>query len=157
MNKHVVLSASLLLAAGICHADVPTAEQECRLRNSATCELSGVQYLVEGPCPPGALAIRPQGHERCDAVPQARTAPAPPRPDKGVAIPAPRQDLAWVGRMERSRGEKTALDALSGEGAFHGGRREHPVAVANEVVSAALSCAATRACLCGVAGIALRP
>jgi len=40
---------SLLLIAGLCYADVPTPEQECRIRNSALCEINGVQYLVEGP------------------------------------------------------------------------------------------------------------
>jgi len=45
---------SLLLAGGACLADVPTSLQECRLRNSAICELRGLQYVVEGPCPPPA-------------------------------------------------------------------------------------------------------
>lgn len=110
------------LAVGVCRADVPTPEQECRLRNAAICELNGVQFMVDGACPPPARTFRPPGSERCDEagrtetrsrqpsparMPAAQAAAAPtvvaaaPTPTGSAASPAPVRDLAWVGRAER--------------------------------------------------------
>lgn len=93
----------MFLIAGVCYADVPKREQECRIRNSALCEINGVPYLVEGPCPSTATIIRPPGRERCDDLPRERATVGPSHPGTGVpgGLPAPRQDLAWVGRIER--------------------------------------------------------
>lgn len=110
--------ASSWLALGVCRADVPTPAQECRLRNAAICELNGVQFMVDGPCPPAARTIRPPGDEPCEDVApitsriaQLRTAtvaaapmPAPrgaAPPSAAATVPAPVRDLAWVGEAER--------------------------------------------------------
>jgi hypothetical protein len=110
------------LVVGVGRADVPTPEQECRLRNAAICELNGVQFMVDGACPPSARTIRPPGSERCDEagrtdtrsgqlsparMPAAQAAAAPtvvtpaPTSTAAAASPAPLRDLAWVGRAER--------------------------------------------------------
>jgi hypothetical protein len=105
------------LAVGVGRADVPTPEQECRLRNAAICELNGVQFMVDGACPPPARTIRPPGSEPCDEAGRtdtrigqpspARMAAAPtgvapaPTSTAAAASPAPVRDLAWVGRAER--------------------------------------------------------
>lgn len=39
-----------LSATGL-HADIPTAEQNCQYRRSATCEIHDTTYQVDGPCP----------------------------------------------------------------------------------------------------------
>lgn len=110
--------ASSWLAVGVCRADVPTPEQECRLRNAAICELNGVQFMVDGPCPPPARTIRPPGKESCEKaapatdrvgqVAAARMAAAQVPVLEGsaptstaAAAPAPVRDLAWVGQVER--------------------------------------------------------
>jgi hypothetical protein len=119
LSLAVVLS---WLAVGIGRADVPTPEQECRLRNAAICELNGVQFMVDGACPPPARTIRPPGSEQCGEAGRTDTrsgqpsparmpaaqaaaaytvvAPAPTSPG-AAASPAPLRDLAWVGRAER--------------------------------------------------------
>jgi len=94
------------LVAGVCAADVPTAGQECRLRNAATCELRGVPYVVDGPCPPGARTLRSPGHERCaEAADEGARAGESPALAKRVeappARPGPAGDLARVGQIER--------------------------------------------------------
>jgi hypothetical protein len=103
-SNHLVVPI-LFLAAGVCHADVPTPEQECRLRNSAICEFGkgGVQTYMDGPCPAGARTIRPQGREYCDAMSKGGAATV--SIDAGLTAkavaPNSREDLAWAGRMER--------------------------------------------------------
>lgn len=93
----------LILAAGLCRADVPTAPQDCRNRNAALCEIRGVTYMVEGPCPAGAKTLRPPGHEDCDHLPLATVERGQPEPGE----PLPRAgrgggtDLAWLGGVER--------------------------------------------------------
>jgi len=64
---HIVCT-SIFLVTNTSHADIPTPEQECRHRNSAICEVLGVQHYIEGGCPQGAIVIRPQGNERCDEL-----------------------------------------------------------------------------------------
>jgi hypothetical protein len=98
-----LVAASLFLVTGVCRADVPTPEQECRLRNSSLCEINGIQYLVDGPCKPPARTIRPPGHENCGTASQIppSTASSPSDRTKKVPSPKPLQDLAWVGRIER--------------------------------------------------------
>lgn len=105
----------LSLLFGVGHADVPTPAQECRLRNSAICDLNGVRYLLDGPCPAAARTIRPPGKERCDEAEQrrggesavARALLAPTAASAAVPTPAaistsaPTRDLAWVGGVER--------------------------------------------------------
>ena len=110
--------ASSWLALGVCRADVPTPAQECRLRNAAICEVNGVQFMVDGPCPPGTRTIRPPGDEPCEEVapitprivqlPTATMAAAQMPALQGAALPstvqaapAPVRDLAWVGQAER--------------------------------------------------------
>lgn len=92
---------SLLLAGGACLADVPTSLQECRLRNSAICELRGLQYVVEGPCPPPAQTVRSPGQERCEDVRPASPLREHPPSARTVGVPAAPRDLAWVGQIER--------------------------------------------------------
>lgn len=110
------LLVASLLVAGAGWADVPTPAEECRLRNAAICELNGVRYVVDGPCPAAARTIRPPGSERCDEAPQksSRGEPSPALAMLGAptaatagtvpapgAASAPHRDLAWVGRIER--------------------------------------------------------
>lgn len=97
---------SVWLVAGVCAADVPTAAQECRLRNAATCELRGVPYVVDEPCPPGARTLRAPGNERCaeaaDEGARAREIPALAQPVEALpARPGPAGDLARIGQIER--------------------------------------------------------
>jgi len=97
---------SVWLVAGVCAADVPTAAEECRLRNAATCELHGVRYVVDGPCPPAARTLRLSGDERCEesAHDAARGGqiPAVARPvEVPPARPGPAGDLARIGQIER--------------------------------------------------------
>ncbi|EXI75274.1 MAG TPA: hypothetical protein PK440_14030 [Candidatus Accumulibacter phosphatis] len=99
------LAAALLLASGIGRADVPTLEDECRLRNAAVCELNGVEYRLDAPCPATARTLRPLGSERCRGaaqvgsehleLPSTAAARTPP------AATSPAQHLAWLGRNER--------------------------------------------------------
>ncbi|MBK8385836.1 MAG: hypothetical protein IPL11_09290 [Candidatus Accumulibacter sp.] len=96
---------SVWLVAGVCAADVPTAAQECRLRNAATCELRGVPYVVDGPCPPGHEPSG-SGNERCaeaaDEGARAREIPALAQPVE--ASPARFEsagDLVRIGQIER--------------------------------------------------------
>ncbi|EXI79189.1 MAG: hypothetical protein AW10_02463 [Candidatus Accumulibacter appositus] len=112
--------ASSWLALGVCRADVPTPAQECRLRNAAICELNGVRFMVDGPCPPAARTIRPPGNEPCEEIapsttrivqlPTATMVPGQMPALQGVVPPATagavptapvRRDLAWVGQAER--------------------------------------------------------
>jgi len=103
MKAYRIIAASFLLTLGVCHADVPTSEQECRLRNAAVCESAGVQFIVDGPCPPSARIVRPPGQERCEDLSQAIAVPVPSRSSRLAVAqqPTPHRDLAWVGRIER--------------------------------------------------------
>lgn len=47
-------------------ADTPTAEEQCRKRNSASCEINGLRFFIEDDCPRGAKILRPKGKERCE-------------------------------------------------------------------------------------------
>lgn len=47
-------------------ADTSTAEEQCRKRNSASCEINGLKFFIEDDCPRGAKILRPKGKERCD-------------------------------------------------------------------------------------------
>jgi len=100
----LIAACVLLLTLTVSHADVPTAEQDCRNRNAALCETAGVQFVVEGPCPATARTIRPPGRENCDAVAaQITREPAPsPAAHPATQLPStPRDDLARWGRVER--------------------------------------------------------
>jgi hypothetical protein len=120
----LLMVIGLLMTNGLCRADIPTTEQECRIRNSAVFQSNGIQFLVDGGCPNTAQTVRPAGQERCEAVsgnvevsaqsqPDKTTsqfvsrnaeAPVGPQPDQAVVRRAPlspQKDLAWVGRMER--------------------------------------------------------
>jgi len=96
--------ALLVIAASACRADVPTVAEECRLRNTALCDLRGLQYIVYGPCPPEARTIRRPGQQRCDEAGQAGVTTVHAQPPVSIEAPPllpPRRDLAWVGRIER--------------------------------------------------------
>lgn len=96
--------AWLVIAASACRADVPTVAEECRLRNAALCDLHGLQYIVDGPCPPEARTIRRPGQQRCDEAGQAGGTTVQAQPPVSIEVPPlppPRRDLAWVGRIER--------------------------------------------------------
>ena len=96
--------AWLVIAASACRADVPTVAEECRLRNAALCDLHGLQYIVDGPCPPEARTIRRLGQQRCDEAGQAGGTTVQAQPSVSIEapqLPPPRRDLAWVGRIER--------------------------------------------------------
>ena len=56
------MMSGLLMANVLCRADIPTAEQECRIRNSAVCQSNGVQFLAEGDCPTTAQTVLPVIH-----------------------------------------------------------------------------------------------
>ncbi|MCP5229747.1 hypothetical protein [Accumulibacter sp.] len=115
--SRLLAASSFWLAFGTCRADVPTPAQECRLRNAAICELKGVQFMVDGPCPPPARTIRPPRDEPCDeAAPTGTTrggqpagagmaaaqlAVMPGAASAANGTPPPVRDLAWVGRAER--------------------------------------------------------
>lgn len=47
-------------------ADTTTAEEQCRKRNSASCEINGLRFFIEDDCPRGAKILRPKGKERCE-------------------------------------------------------------------------------------------
>jgi hypothetical protein len=102
--RPTLIAASLLLTLAVSRADVPTAEQDCRNRNSALCETAGVEFVVDGPCPATARTIRPQGLENCAAVAAQITREPAPSPSASPATqppPTPRDDLARWGRVER--------------------------------------------------------
>lgn len=104
LGTRLIAASMLLLTLGVSRADVPTAEQDCRNRNSALCEAAGVEFVVDGPCPATARTIRPQGLENCDTVAAQITREPAPSPSGNPAAnrpSTPRQDLAWVGQMER--------------------------------------------------------
>ncbi len=86
----------LLLTLAVGRADVPTAEQDCRNRNSAVCETAGVEFLVDGPCPATARTVRPQGLERCDQLAPQVTQESIPTPAGNVVA---RPDLVLVGAL----------------------------------------------------------
>lgn len=91
---------SIFLAPSPGHADIPTPEQECRLRNSAICEINGVQHYVEGGCPQGAIVIRPHGNERCDELVQVNKTTGQTNQIKGPPRkpPASKLDTAHSGK-----------------------------------------------------------
>jgi hypothetical protein len=62
----IVAYALLCSAPGF--ADSPTAEELCRKRNSASCEINGLRFFIEDDCPRGAKVLRPKGNERCEIV-----------------------------------------------------------------------------------------
>jgi hypothetical protein len=100
------LAAALLLASAVGRADVPTLEDECRLRNAAVCELNGVEYRLDAPCPATARTLRPLGSERCRGAAQVgsehRELPAAAAAGmSAAAVTRPAQHLAWLGRNER--------------------------------------------------------
>jgi hypothetical protein len=102
--RPTLIAASLLLTLAVSRADVPTAEQDCRNRNSALCETAGVEFVVDGPCPATARTIRPQGLENCATVAAQITRESTPSPSTIPAAkpaPTPRHDLARWGRVER--------------------------------------------------------
>ena len=105
MTAPRVAAMFLFLVQGLCRADVPTPEQECRLRNAAICEFpaSGVQSHVEGACPAATRTIRPPGREACDAASRRLAQPAPVTARMAAPAKAPgaHTDLAWIGRIER--------------------------------------------------------
>jgi hypothetical protein len=92
-----------LLSAGVCQADVPTAQEDCVNRNAALCELNGVPYMHNGPCPEAAKTVRPPGKEDCSVV--ANNRPESRLPEKAILPPppaiAPHTDLARIGSIER--------------------------------------------------------
>ena len=47
-------------------ADTPAAEEQCRKRNSASCEINGLRFFIEDDCPRGAKILRPKGKEHCE-------------------------------------------------------------------------------------------
>lgn len=101
-----MLGTALLLIGGIGRADVPTLEDECRLRNAAVCELNGVEYRLDAPCPAAARTLRPLGSERCRGAAQVgsehRESPATAAARmSAAAVTMPAQHLAWLGRKER--------------------------------------------------------
>jgi len=100
MNSPRLIAAylfmALALSLGVCHADVPTAEQECRYRNAAECEQNGVKYVVEGDCPSGMLTLRPHGTERCEDYSRPGQRAATPRPEAGVTLTARPNDPARI-------------------------------------------------------------
>lgn len=55
-----------LLCSTPTFADTSTAEEQCRKRNSASCEINGLKFFIEDDCPRGAKILRPKGKERCD-------------------------------------------------------------------------------------------
>lgn len=81
----------LLTAAGLGWADAQTAEEACRLRNAASCELSGLKFFIDDDCPKGAKVLRPHGKERCDAVSLQDNAVLKPQADAAAAHPVPLQ------------------------------------------------------------------
>lgn len=99
------LAAALLLASAVGRADVPTLEDECRLRNAAVCELNGVEYRLDAPCPAAARTLRPLGSERCRRAAQLGSEhlqlPATAAARTPPAATNPAQHLAWLGRNER--------------------------------------------------------
>jgi hypothetical protein len=57
-----------LFGSSFCQADTPTAEELCRQRNSASCEINGLRFFIEDDCPKGARILRPKGTERCELL-----------------------------------------------------------------------------------------
>jgi hypothetical protein len=58
----------LFLLSSVSYAYIPSPKDECEYRNSAICEIRGVQHVVAGECPQGAVVLRPPGKERCDEL-----------------------------------------------------------------------------------------
>ncbi len=76
-----------LLLANIAPANALTAEEACRQRNAASCEISGLKFFItEEECPRGAKVLRPRGKERCDNLAEK---PAIARPHSAVSQAAP--------------------------------------------------------------------
>lgn len=86
----------LLLTLAVGRADVPTAEQDCRNRNTAVCETADVEFLVDGPCPATARTVRPQGLELCDHLAQQVAQESIPTPAGNVVA---RPELMLVGAL----------------------------------------------------------
>jgi hypothetical protein len=104
VRTRLIAASVLLLTLTVSRADVPTAEQDCRNRNSALCETAGVEFVVDGPCPATARTIRPEGLENCDAsAAQITREPVPSPPDNPATQrpSTPRDDLARWGQVER--------------------------------------------------------
>lgn len=55
-----------LLVSTAALAETSRAEDECRKRNSASCEINGLRFFIEDDCPRGAKILRPKGTERCE-------------------------------------------------------------------------------------------
>ena len=47
-------------------AETSTADEQCRKRNSASCEINGLRFFIDDDCPRGAKILRPKGTERCE-------------------------------------------------------------------------------------------
>lgn len=66
LNVAVVVCS--FLSSNLCQADTPTAEELCRQRNTASCEINGLRFFIEDDCPKGAKILRPKGTERCELL-----------------------------------------------------------------------------------------
>ncbi len=61
----------LLLAPLFAHAAEKSAEELCRERNAAKCEVGSLQFnLTEQECPKGTKVLRKLGHENCNKLEQ---------------------------------------------------------------------------------------
>lgn len=77
MHKiYLTFIALLLLSANVCKAEEKSAEELCRQRNLASCEISGLKFFIDDDCPRGAKVLRPKGRERCDQLAAGVTAAA---------------------------------------------------------------------------------
>jgi len=100
---HLLYFVLFLVIPGTSYAYIPTAEQDCQFRNSAICELNGIQYYIDSDCPSAAKVIKPLGHERCDQSVPANKTTVPV--DSGKTTPGGLQqdhvNPASIGNMER--------------------------------------------------------
>lgn len=89
--RHLAALLFLLAAWTSAQAFVPDARENCQIQNAARCKVGDNEFMVDGPCPPEAITLRPPGQAPCgDAFPRERPNDRPERPGRpaGEAKPA---------------------------------------------------------------------
>jgi hypothetical protein len=104
----LVIAAYCLLNSSLSLADTQTAEELCRQRNAASCEINGMRFfLTEDDCPRGAKVLRPRGTEHCG--------------DTADTIKAAKEDV-----VKQAAPAKTDAVAGKSEKTAEGGLLENP-------------------------------
>jgi len=92
----------LLFLGGHCLAEEQTAEELCRTRNLASCEISGLKFFIDDDCPKGAKILRPHGKERCAGLDEKTN-----MVEKDQAVAVARQVVTLPEKVEVAAQEET--------------------------------------------------